>query len=144
MPLFFGHAVASCSLPRLLRQRQPSNASKRKIGGTMDLPADSVELIRQWAARTNSVREVWLFGSRAKGTSRPDSDVDIGIYLMPPAEGADWALALYTAEGDAWQRELGGLLGKPVSLEAVSPGGPGHAEVQAGKLLWAREGPRGG
>jgi len=70
MPLFFGHAVASCSLPRLLRQRQPSNASKRKIGGTMDLPADSVELIRQWAARTNSVREVWLFGSRAKGTSR--------------------------------------------------------------------------
>ena len=75
----------------------------------MDLPADSVELIRQWAARTDSVREVWLFGSRAKGTSRPDSDVDIGIYLMPPAEGADWALALYTAEGDAWQRELGGL-----------------------------------
>jgi len=75
----------------------------------------------------------------AAGRKGPhDSDVDIGIYLMPPAEGADWALALYTAEGDAWQRELGGLLGKPVSLEAVSLGGPGHEQVQAGKLLWAR------
>src|SRR5262249_50631247 len=38
-----------------------------RLGAQMDLPADSVELIRQWAARTNSVREVWLFGSRAKG-----------------------------------------------------------------------------
>jgi predicted nucleotidyltransferase len=105
----------------------------------MDLPADSVELIQQWAARTNSVREVWLFGSRAKGTSRPNSDVDIGIYLMPPTEGSDWALALYTAHGDAWQRELARLLGKRVSLEAVRPGGLGHEEVQAGKLLWARQ-----
>jgi predicted nucleotidyltransferase len=88
----------------------------------MDLPADSVELIQQWAARTNSVREVWLFGSRAKGTSRPGSDIDLGIYLMPPTGGSNWALALYTAEGDAWQRELAGLLGQRVSLEAVIPG----------------------
>jgi predicted nucleotidyltransferase len=108
----------------------------------MDLPAGCVELIRQWAARTNSVREVWLFGSRTKGTSRPDSDVDIGIYLMPPTERSDWALALYTAEGDDWQRELTRLLGKRVSLEAVRPGDPGHEEVQAGKLLWARQWPR--
>jgi predicted nucleotidyltransferase len=105
----------------------------------MDLPADSVELIRQWAARTNGVREVWLFGSRAKGTSRPDSDVDLGIYLMPATPTSDWALARYFAEGDAWQRDLEGLLGRPVSLEAVIPGGPGHEEVKAGKLLWARQ-----
>jgi predicted nucleotidyltransferase len=108
----------------------------------VDLPADSVELIRQWAARTNSVREVWLFGSRAKGTSRPDSDVDIAIYLMPPTTGPDLALALYFAEGDKWQHELARRLGKPVSLQAVIQGGPGHEEVQAGKLLWAREWPR--
>jgi hypothetical protein len=68
----------------------------------MDLPADSVELIRQWAARTNAVREVWLFGSRAKGTSRPDSDVDIGIYLMP----REWRLArasLHQGDYPPWQ-----------------------------------------
>jgi len=105
----------------------------------MDLPADSVELIRQWAARTTAVREVWLFGSRTRGTSRPNSDVDIGIYLMPPTRGSNWALALYTAEGDAWQRELAGLLGQQVSLEAVIPESRWHEEVQAGKLLWARQ-----
>ena len=104
----------------------------------MVLPADSVELIRRWAARTDSVREVWLFGSRANGTSRPDSDVDIGIYLMPPTEKSDWALAAYTAEGDAWQRDLERLLGLRVSLEAVRDGGRGHKEVQAGIRLWAR------
>ena len=76
----------------------------------MDLPARDIDLIRQWAFRTNSVREVWLFGSRAKGTARPDSDVDIGIYLMPPAGGADWALATYTEMGDWWQRDLATLL----------------------------------
>ena len=58
--------------------------------GVVDLPADSVELIRQ-TARTDAVREVWLFGSRAKGTSRPDSDVDIGIYLMPQ----EWSFGKY-------------------------------------------------
>jgi predicted nucleotidyltransferase len=104
----------------------------------VDLPADSVELIRQWAARTNAVREVWLFGSRAKGTSRPDSDIDIGIYLMPPSATSNWAYATYTSQGDAWQRELAGLLGRHVSLEAVTPDVPGHREVQAGKRLWAR------
>jgi predicted nucleotidyltransferase len=100
----------------------------------VNLPADSVELIRQWAVRTNAVQEVWLFGSRAKGTSRPDSDVDIGIYLTPH----EWAFGIYVAKGDAWQRELAGLLGMPVSLEAVTPDLPGHSEVQAGKRLWVR------
>jgi predicted nucleotidyltransferase len=103
-----------------------------------DLPADAVRLIREWAARTDSVREVWLFGSRAKGTSRPDSDIDIGIYLMPPTPTSDWALAAYTANGDDWQQELERLLGRHVSFEAVTTGGRGHKEVQAGVRLWAR------
>ena len=72
-----------------------------------DLPADAVRLIREWAARTDSVREVWLFGSRAKGTSRPDSDIDIGIYLMPPTPTSDRALAAYTANGDALAARAG-------------------------------------
>jgi predicted nucleotidyltransferase len=107
---------------------------QNKVKPAVDLPADSVELIQQWAARTNAIREVWLFGSRAKGTSRPDSDVDIGIYLMPQ----DWAFGTYVAQGDAWQHELAGLLGLRVSLEAVTPDVPGHWEVQAGKRLWVR------
>jgi predicted nucleotidyltransferase len=120
---------------------KPRPAVKREARGglgAMDLSAASVELIRQWAARTEAVREVWLFGSRAKGASSPDSDVDIGIYLMPPTATSDWALAAYTADGDAWQYELERLLGLPVSLEAVTTNSRGHREVQAGVRLWAR------
>jgi predicted nucleotidyltransferase len=72
----------------------------------IDLPDAWAALIREWATRTGSVREVWLFGSRAKGTARPNSDVDLAIVLMPSVGKTDWALGNYTALGDAWQREL--------------------------------------
>jgi predicted nucleotidyltransferase len=103
----------------------------------MDLPENWCEEIRRWATRTSSVREVWLFGSRAKGTHRPHSDIDIAIYLMPPNRTGDWALAKYTACGDAWQRELSAALGRHVSLEAVTFGT--DTEVRStGRLLWVR------
>jgi predicted nucleotidyltransferase len=101
-----------------------------------DLPADAVRLIREWAARTDSVREVWLFGSRAKGTSRPDSDIDIGIYLMPPTPTSDWALAAYTANRDDWQHELERLLDRHVSLEAVTTGGQSALPHATGPAWW--------
>jgi hypothetical protein len=38
---------------------------------TMDaLVAGAVEALREWAARTGSIRELWLFGSRATGAWR--------------------------------------------------------------------------
>jgi predicted nucleotidyltransferase len=77
--------------------------AKRTVA--VDLPPDSAELIRQWAARTNAVQEVWLFGSRAKGTSRPDSDVDIGIYLMPH----EWAFGIYVAKRRCLAAGAGGI-----------------------------------
>ena len=106
----------------------------------MNLPAKDVELIRQWATRTDAVRKVWVFGSRGKGVARPDSDIDIAIYLVPPAAGkTDWALALYHSEqGDAWQRELGTMLGRHVSLEMMIEGHPKEKEVLAGKQIWTR------
>ena len=98
-----------------------------------------VEAIKKWAERTDSVREVWLFGSRAKGTSKQESDVDLAIYLMPPDGKTNWALGAYTALGDQWQRELASVIGRSVSLEAVIPGTAEDAEVRnTGKFLWAR------
>jgi predicted nucleotidyltransferase len=32
----------------------------------------------------DSIVELWLFGSRARGDSRPDSDVDLALALIPP------------------------------------------------------------
>ncbi|WP_409566226.1 nucleotidyltransferase domain-containing protein [Methylobacterium sp. J-070] len=44
----------------------------------MDMPIEWVDAIRAWAAGNKNVAEVWLFGSRAKGTV-PESDVDLGL-----------------------------------------------------------------
>src|SRR3954464_1205772 len=45
----------------------------------MDLSANQAEAIRDWARRTPYVREVRLFGSRAKGIAKPNSDVDLAV-----------------------------------------------------------------
>ena len=105
----------------------------------MDISETWLREIRQWAARTDSVREVWLFGSRAKGGSRPESDVDLAIVLMPPSKRTDWALASYFEFGDDWQRELSAALGQHVSLEALLPGSPQDRMVRStGVQVWTR------
>jgi predicted nucleotidyltransferase len=45
----------------------------------VNLTDDQVDKIREWAAQTRYVKEVRLFGSRAKGSARPDSDIDLAI-----------------------------------------------------------------
>ncbi len=40
-----------------------------------------VEALRVELAKHCSVKAAWLFGSRATGDARPDSDVDIGVLL---------------------------------------------------------------
>lgn len=41
----------------------------------MDMPEQWLRDLRNWASANGNVRELWLFGSRAAGRSRPDSDV---------------------------------------------------------------------
>jgi predicted nucleotidyltransferase len=74
----------------------------------MDIEDEWVHNLRAWAAANGNVRQLWLFGSRADGTAAPDSDVDLGIGLMPPNGDHDWAFGNYTALGDTWTRELAG------------------------------------
>lgn len=42
------------------------------------LPDHWLAAISEWAAR-HPITEVWLYGSRARGTHRPDSDVDLAV-----------------------------------------------------------------
>lgn len=105
----------------------------------MEMSEAWVQGIQQWALRTYSVREVWLFGSRAKGSSHPDSDIDLAIALMPPSGRHDWALGNYAACADEWQRELGSIVGRHVSLEAILPDTEEDKIVRdTGTKLWAR------
>jgi len=45
----------------------------------INLTGSQVRAIQKWGAATPQVLEVRLFGSRAKGLARPDSDVDLAV-----------------------------------------------------------------
>ena len=56
------------------------------------------------------VAVAYLFGSQARGTARPDSDIDVAVLLdesMPPARQCD--VALDAARGLAVESGLGGI-----------------------------------
>jgi predicted nucleotidyltransferase len=63
----------------------------------MDLSNEQVEAICAWARETPQVSEVRLFGSRAKGRSKPGSDVDLAVTA---SIGGYWNLA------DKWEKRL--------------------------------------
>jgi predicted nucleotidyltransferase len=108
--------------------------------GRTDMRDEWLHGLRSWANENGSVRELWLFGSRATGCSRPESDVDIAIALMPPTDGTNWALGNYERLGDEWQQQLEAIVGRHVSLEAILPGTPEDEWVRrCGAHLWTRE-----
>jgi len=106
----------------------------------MDMRDEWISALREWAAHNDSVRELWLFGSRAKGTSRPDSDVDIALALMPPNGKHNWALAAYIEFFEDWKSELRAALDWNVSLVAIGPDFDMDIVVRnSGTVLWRRE-----
>jgi predicted nucleotidyltransferase len=42
--------------------------------------ADKVTILA-WAERHTEIEEVWLYGSRARGDNRPDSDIDLAVVM---------------------------------------------------------------
>jgi predicted nucleotidyltransferase len=96
--------------------------------------------LRSWATSNENVHELWLFGSRAKDISTPDSDVDLALVLVPPDGKHDWALGNFLALEVEWKRQLEIIVGRHVSLEPLISGSPEAAHVRAtGKLLWTRQ-----
>lgn len=107
----------------------------------LDLQPEWVKWIRAWAKQTPSVAEVWLFGSRAKGTATVESDVDLALVLMPGDQGHDWPLGNWMALATRWQGELEDGLDRHVSLELFARAGEeeGAPEAKASAiLLWQR------
>jgi predicted nucleotidyltransferase len=105
----------------------------------MDMRPEWVRGLREWAVRNDAVRQLWLFGSRARGDSQPESDVDLALTLMPPDGKHDWALGAYFALETEWKQQPQAIVGRDVSLEPLVPGEPSDARVRLeGVLLWAR------
>ena len=60
---------------------------------------------------------MWLFGSRARGDHRPDSDHDIALELMPSnGPAADWAYTAFHFAYEQWKGEIAYILQNKISL----------------------------
>ena len=91
-----------------------------------------------WAQKNDAIRELWLFGNRAKGVASASSDVDIGLVLMPAKGKHDWALGNY-ALGSHWRADLEAIVGCHVSLVPMVPGSEGDIVIRmTGDRLWQR------
>ncbi len=106
----------------------------------MDMRDEWLSGLRAWAAANGNVRELWLFGSRARCETREASDVDIALALMPPDGKTDWALGAYFAFESEWKQQLKGIVERDVSIEPLVPDTDADVRLRReGKLLWARE-----
>jgi predicted nucleotidyltransferase len=105
----------------------------------MDMREEWLRDLRSWASKNESVRQLWLFGSRARGDSRENSDVDLAIALMPPIGKHDFALGNYFFLASEWKRELEAIVGRAVSIAPLVPDTDADVRVRrCGRLLWAR------
>lgn len=78
----------------------------------------SVEMFLDRIGNDFSIAEAWLFGSRARGDARTDSDADVAVILSgPKRRTVDAALAMAGPEFDV-MLETGVLVSAiPIALE---------------------------
>jgi uncharacterized protein len=93
-----------------------------------------------WAHQQPGLRRLWIYGSRAQGTHRPDSDLDIAFEIERLPDQA--AVREFRERSlPAWSLELGRLSGLSVHLEANVGDGSNVAEYvsYSGVLMYERE-----
>lgn len=82
----------------------------------MNVSEVDLEVIRRWAAGHPAIKQIWLFGSRARGNNRFDSDIDLAVVMQgtgdPERAYNEWSNWHHEYEQDP---DL--LLSKPVHLE---------------------------
>lgn len=69
------------------------------------------ELVAAWAATNPKIDLAYLVGSRAEGTSRADSDLDVAITLVEGCGYTDWFY-----ESDDWIVELQKMMETKIHL----------------------------
>ena len=93
---------------------------------------DGVEALRRALAGRSDVRLGYLFGSAARGESRPASDLDVGIVFLPvPAP----------PELDQLATDLESAAGRRVDLVVLNEAAPllTHEAIRARRLIVCRD-----
>lgn len=115
----------------------------------LDMRPEWLLNISTWAGGRIELAEVWLFSSRADGTSHPDNDVDLGVVLAAPsasepgAPSRDWAHESWQASQGVWLGQLrpgvGGRLRVEVFSRSDEPRRDEETTARASAiLLWTR------
>lgn len=68
-----------------------------------------------WSSAKGRIRELYLFGSRAKGDFEEHSDVDIAYLITGDEPGEKLAYSICECSG--WEAELSEMLGATVDLQ---------------------------
>ncbi|NNE56606.1 MAG: nucleotidyltransferase domain-containing protein [Hellea sp.] len=61
----------------------------------MDLTKEHVNQIIEWAKRHTEIKQIFLFGSRARGESQAKSDIDLAV-VMNTDKGPDFAYSMWS------------------------------------------------
>jgi predicted nucleotidyltransferase len=72
---------------------------------TLEIPR---QILMQWAAAKPTIKTLYVFGSYARGTARPDSDLDLAFNFTA---GVDDGLSELICNIQAWKAELAELTG---------------------------------
>jgi predicted nucleotidyltransferase len=77
---------------------------------------DMAAAVAKWASTQPLVRKVYLFGSRARGTHRSDSDLDIAVEIFP-LTGDSSPLATWIGESDRLEASIAGIVPVIIDLD---------------------------
>ncbi|WP_188610812.1 nucleotidyltransferase domain-containing protein [Chelatococcus reniformis] len=125
-----------------------SQQATRKLGPAMQpirsdiaVAEQQIEAIRSWARSKSRVEQVRLFGSRRKGTHRPDSDLDIAVTVSERRSYTRSTIWFFDAKD--WGTALSARIGiRPISesptLESpakstILRGGRRHLDLRRGR-----------
>ncbi len=91
------------------------NLKRKERLAEMDISIDKIrDKVTSWAESHLEVKRVFLFGSRARGDSKSDSDVDLAVEVVGiEGENAD---TRYFFNKDAWKDELESALERPINI----------------------------
>lgn len=98
---------------------------------------DMRDAVAKWASTQPLIRKAYLFGSRVRGTHKPNSDLDVAVEIYT-LQGDENPLTTWTCEAQRLKASTAGVV--PVIIDLNWYGGPietpcVHAGLQDGSIV---------